>query len=1669
MIQPNKNKAKSYDDKFLDLVAESDLYKNWSSNKNKTKLATTNAFDTEQHRINFDSSNQDYLDEGINPFLNQFVDLQAEDPFNELRASRQGGWSELGLFGSRAIAKTGREIINTAGAIGGLVPAIAGQLEDAYTGEDKTTFLQTVFDNAFIKANNEMFDKLNKEFLPVYVSDTVTNGGFTDKIFSGEFWATEGADGVGYLVSMLAPGAALKSLKVGNGIFNTAAKLTALKNGKSIATAQRALEMAGWSGQKVDSFIIPAFNTLAEAGAEARGFSDNLRANKTEALANIFNSEDFRNTKNSKLQELGQQYMSKAITQEEYESRVNNLDFEISEQMFEDQVSSGMTNTFLKNVVALAGPNYIQSKILYGNNGARNLLNQVTKKPVTQGIKRVGKSFLSEGSEEVAQTAIEHRNLEMGKKGLLGKSIVDDYNPITFGEDFIKTLGTTEGQVAGFLGGVLGSPISVIGGYIQDKKDIVRDKSARDKILLAGTSLNDIHLPIYETEIVYNYNNEPTEVRKKDENGNDILIPENVAKIKKALDFHEELSQVFDVAVEAGNTEIVNKLKEIGEQNLIMNFVGEDEMTIDAFKEHLKVTLPTENVEKSVAEENLKRQHDLLEKAKHVRKEMISFNNMVPKFIKLNNETATENQTKSFMNDLQRSFINDSVELRELEKKKSELESENADLEKFTKVEEIDNPNYVEGKSHELDKKTTKRTNPRLDKNNEELEKINKQIENNKKFINEEIWDNDFINKRFEDFLKEAKQIEKETSPEVVANNDTVLEQIDNATSHKELDDIKSDNKIIQNKINDRKKELQEEELKKREAEIQSQKESENLENETNSLDLELLKESSKDVKKGETFLNPLTNEVETVDDITKDSITLNGKVYEFEPELTDDNSSTDVEIKSINAVPEGTSKTDAKTPGVGNKEYTNYLQEIRNKKGDVVTFELNLNNLNNDTKKAIEIYESNQIAEHRDFLINNLPITFVYNGKVKSFSAFPSKHPSALIIRTNIIDILSQGYKLEDLSTVVSNQEVADFNNKKDAEGNPLKNNVLEIDYIKNELSKDTSKMTLYHIDKGGKAVLVTDSKDTLDVTIKSRLENQKGQIFLVIKNYKGDNIPVKLNFNRLDNVKASSLARLYSEVLKNQDLLNQPLKALDLNEETKDLYNELIKTFESELKLLNKSNPQLTNVNELIEVLVFENSFNDKKIVRKLDDNENPYIEYNNKEYYLNSVEEIEELANDLQSKFHNVVTITTDQNVNKSLNFQNPDYLQYLFENKILTTDLDIENGSFVVTSGNGKQGSELWVDSSIVVKNQKPSKPTTISKPQQSDIEAKKADIERRRQEEFIYSNDINKWVKNEDGTFTVGTIKYAPNDLQNIPEDAKVIDSMDTSEFEWQIIKLEDDELTYAGELTDIINAKYDAELKALESGNNSENNVQIIEYNSNSYSVDLDKGTIKNTKTGKEIQGSSPVGKKVLDLVNWDVENNLEKINNTQENLENNVQTKESFIEEKLKPFKDKIKEITKGLEADESVKGPFYGVGSKSGNMIKLSTEVEYTQEGIITKGVLMPYKQLFSDVYGKSLENIWNSQKNSVSLQNKPKIVNKMEVKGTEENKELNEAYKDLTENDLSKKQKELSDILEKNQKALSSSKNEILNKRLEDIISKTQTELNSVVEEIKKRKKC
>ena len=49
-------------------------------------------------------------------------------------------------------------------------------------------------------------------------------------------------------------------------------------------------------------------------------------------------------------------------------------------------------------------------------------------------------------------------------------------------------------------------------------------------------------------------------MRDKEVDGKKVLIPENVAKVKKALDLQEALSQVYDQAVEDADTETLESL-----------------------------------------------------------------------------------------------------------------------------------------------------------------------------------------------------------------------------------------------------------------------------------------------------------------------------------------------------------------------------------------------------------------------------------------------------------------------------------------------------------------------------------------------------------------------------------------------------------------------------------------------------------------------------------------------------------------------------------------------------------------------------------------------------------------------------------------------------------------------------------------------------------------------------------------------------------------------------------------------------------------------------------------------------------------------------------------------------------------------------------------------------
>lgn len=1239
--------------------------------------------------------------------LNWDAQVNPEDvrgSINEYRSEQQGGWGELGAGTGRVISKVGRELVKTVGAIGGAGVGIIGNIQDAVTGEDTTDFLDTTFNNSFIKATDKAFENVNTELLPVYVSDTVTNGGFFDKVTSGEFWATEGADGVGYLISAFAPGAALKALGASNKLFGGLTKLNSLRYGKSLDISRRALSQAGVTIDKIDDVIVPMANTFFEAGAESKGVADSMDARRSELEAN------YPNIQLERLQEVDNRRKNGEISIEE----ANRLSDEISNKPFEvefnEQKGKATRNTFLTNLMILAGPNYIQSKILYGKNGATNLLNNVTKKgPIKQGLKRVGETFLTEGSEEVAQTSTEQRNVEKGLKGKLSDTFIEDVNPATFGEDFVKSLGTTEGQVAGFLGGILGSPISVVQGFKQDSKDQVRNDALRGKIQTTGTSLNDIHLPIYQTEITQHpETGEDIEIYKEDEKGNKILIPENVAKVKQALDLHEEVSKLYDSAVERGDTEAVDRLKKYGEHELIMNFISEDEMTIDALQEHLKATMPIQEVDAKTAKENLKRQSEIIDKAKYLQKELVSFKDMSTSLVKLNNKKATKEQVRSFMNDLSNEFIKETSEIYDNKNKLNELLRIKSQLEKNTLIEETDNPLYQEGLSSELDKTVKVRTNPRLDLIDSKIKEIKKELTDASSFLDYGIWNSKIVNGAFDNMVNTTTTLEVATSPEVVQEADDVLESIQNATTLEELDaiDLKN-NPGFRPYYNTKKAEL---EAAKTTTTLQTineelaGEENDELEAAENR---ELVKSYAKTSKVGNIELNPFTLEDATVTEITKNSITLTDNAtnetftYEFEEDINDNNSADDIDPTKVSVIPAGVTHSDHKTVGYDNNNasFADYLMEPRDKTGDIVTFELNELNLSPEGKKAVDIIkDGTNIIGNRQLLIDTLPINFVYNnGQAKSWSAF--KGPNAVKLRTNIVDAIINGAKLSELKTVITNQESASFNTKFE-NGKPVVNNPLEIDFIKTlDENNPENKVTLYHVNQKGDLVIVSDNKLPLPTTVKSDLTTQKGQIFIVTKNPKGVNVPVKLNFSKLNPTKASTLARLYGEILSDQTVRSKNL--ISLKSSNLGLFNEILSSFKDELLLLG-NNPATINIGEVIQALVHEDSMNDKAIVFTNDIENNSAILFNGTLY---NNDNIDEFGVALQNKYHNVITIAKEKNANENLSFKNPIYLKYLFNNGIVSTNLNTDGFAFkqfTDTKAGDKSkntGSELWISSVV----------------------------------------------------------------------------------------------------------------------------------------------------------------------------------------------------------------------------------------------------------------------------------------------------------------------------------------------------------------------------------
>lgn len=215
----------------------------------------------------------------------------------------------------------------------------------------------------------ELVDKT----LPIHVGKNYSEGNLVKKMLTADFWTTDMADGLEFLASAYIPGATLG--KIGG--------LTAAA-GKGTKLAQALTAVTEATGLNTGTLATTIYNTISEAGFEAKDTRDNYREVRAQALG--FNNYD-------------------------------SLPYALKQQVNFESADAAKT-VMGTNLVGLLAPNFIQSKWFNpkGNLSTSAIRKQIVKGELTKGEvatkykawQSAVKGFASEGLwEENFQTAIQ--------------------------------------------------------------------------------------------------------------------------------------------------------------------------------------------------------------------------------------------------------------------------------------------------------------------------------------------------------------------------------------------------------------------------------------------------------------------------------------------------------------------------------------------------------------------------------------------------------------------------------------------------------------------------------------------------------------------------------------------------------------------------------------------------------------------------------------------------------------------------------------------------------------------------------------------------------------------------------------------------------------------------------------------------------------------------------------------------------------------------------------------------------------------------------------------------------------------------------------------------------------------------------------------------------------
>jgi len=1145
-----------------------------------------------------------------------------QQDINENRAQNQPNINKIGAGIGRIGIKAISEIAKMPGVVGGILAAPFAEEGEGWN---------TAFNNQWIKSISQFNEDINSELLPVYVKKAVSEGNLWDNISSVDFWATEGADGIGFIASMLAPGAALKSLNLGSKVLGTTAKGLSMVNGEAkLAGAVRTLEGLGITANNIDLGAMTMANTLFEAGSEAGSAMDSFQKDLDRRLA------------------------SGEIDQFQY-------------QELSTQKGKLGRDIFVSNLAILLVPNVIQTKMIWGK-GVGSQLVKDTPSLMTKVANR-GKNVLgataSEGFlEEGTQSTVETMFTNKAKRGELTNNMSQDFNISELVSSYIDTLNTTDGQKAIFLGGILGGGMSA---YQGGKSDITTRKETQDVLSLAEEKVG-VFNRINETDsykrdengdIVYNFNNQPQ------------YDPVKVRDIATALGSTEEQSQKFDQAVREGNDQVIQTLKNEAINQLITPFINKGELGIQALSQYLDTTLKTEEIAENEDAKALKGQ--ILERATYMQDQLNTYKDFSKSLINLNNPNATAQDTTDYYNMLGDLYINlkgseyfQKGELKKLNIQKSKLLKE---LNRSELTKDI-NTDFIEGTTEDIYKFKKEEVDPRVKLINEQVKSVEKELSEIDEIINGVIWNNEDVNKQFAKHIEANNKLREEASPENEAIVNQATETIANATTVDELKNLPKTNTPADTVVK--------KEADKKEAEIVATEEA------FNNTEREIATQEDNDFNNVTTYDGLTATEGSIVTD-------------ELIPQQAENNTSK--ELKSIeNAEVDGglgvkVISTDRNTglPLQFMTEqfplYLEYEREPVNKSGKEVGFEINQNpGKNPKVISALNAFNNKDFSNPK-LLIDFLPINVQFTNEVKApietRRITDEINPATELLRISIVNHLINGGSITDIKTTIQDQYkgLLKVDENRFANNNVLQlNGVKDIKYIRDNL---------YVVDSFGNLMNIQSGKTKTFSNGKVK-PNAAGEIYLSIPQANGKPFPLKLNIKKISESEAVLLYEIYKEIITNE-------KSLDttVSEVNDGLREAILKGFEPELNIIGGAKDDV-KLQEIIDLLIYQSD--NIKSRMQID---NGVLYYGENEADINNIEESQNaIINYLvDSKRHQIKINPKFETDNSKTNLKSnsADYLKYLIDNNILSTNAIVNEPTF--------QGyTNIYLNTGITVTNQ-----------------------------------------------------------------------------------------------------------------------------------------------------------------------------------------------------------------------------------------------------------------------------------------------------------------------------------------------------------------------------